>query len=109
MGLDIGEKVELFKGEIEKAATLFGTAHGCLRCLISPKEQSYGRCVSQKPPPLSARFRRSGTSFGLADKMTHFHRRRSFLEFLEEKVLLGGCLVEKQLAGWEEGKLRKPL
>ncbi len=101
MGLDIGEKtVELFKGEIEKAATVVW--NGPMGVFEMPNFSKGTKAIADALAASQATTIIGGgdsaaavRQFGLADKMTHISTGGgASLEFLEEKILPGVAALQ---------------
>lgn len=101
MGLDIGEKtVELFKGEIEKAATVVW--NGPMGVFEMPNFAKGTKAIADALAASQATTIIGGgdsaaavRQFGLADKMTHISTGGgASLEFLEEKILPGVAALQ---------------
>ena len=101
MGLDIGEKtVELFKGEIEKAATVVW--NGPMGVFEMPNFAKGTKAIADALAASQATTIIGGgdsaaavRQCGLADKMTHISTGGgASLEFLEEKILPGVAALQ---------------
>ncbi|HOA42083.1 MAG TPA: phosphoglycerate kinase [Bacillota bacterium] len=101
MGLDIGEKtVELFKGEIEKAATVVW--NGPMGVFEMPNFSKGTKAIADALAASQATTIIGGgdsaaavRQFGLADKMTHISTGGgASLEFLEGKILPGVAALQ---------------